>query len=123
MDAQQLSSEGYFNKFIRSGARIEPAGCSLCMGNQARVKEGSSVVSTSTRNFPHRLGTDANVFLASAELSAIAAMLGKMPTVEQYHWHMDKINATREETYRYLNFDTLSEYQVAEKRRIDVITI
>jgi aconitate hydratase 2/2-methylisocitrate dehydratase len=123
MDAQQLSNEGYFNKFIRSGARIEPAGCSLCMGNQARVKEGSSVVSTSTRNFPHRLGTDANVFLASAELSAIAAMLGKMPTVEQYHWHMDKINAAREETYRYLNFDALSEYQVQEKRQIDVITI
>lgn len=123
MDAQQLSSEGYFNKFIRSGARIEPAGCSLCMGNQARVKEGSSVVSTSTRNFPHRLGTDANVFLASAELSAIAAMLGKMPTVEQYHWHMDKINDTREETYRYLNFHTLAEYQVAEKQRIDVVTM
>ncbi|SKC21827.1 aconitase [Kosakonia radicincitans] len=123
MDAQQLSSEGYFNKLIRSGARIEPAGCSLCMGNQARVKEGSSVVSTSTRNFPHRLGTDAKVFLASAELSAIAAMLGKMPTVEQYLWHMDRINDTREDTYRYLNFHQLAEYQTAGNERIDVVTI
>lgn len=123
MDAQQLSSEGYFNKFIQSGARIEPAGCSLCMGNQARVREGSSVVSTSTRNFPHRLGTDANVFLASAELSAIAAILGKMPTVEQYHWHMDRINDSREDTYRYLNFHTLTEYQLADNSRIDVVTV
>ncbi|PTA92484.1 bifunctional aconitate hydratase 2/2-methylisocitrate dehydratase [Kosakonia sp. H7A] len=123
MDAQQLSSEGYFNKLIRSGARIEPAGCSLCMGNQARVKEGSSVVSTSTRNFPHRLGTDAKVFLASAELSAIAAMLGKMPTVEQYLWHMDRINDTREDTYRYLNFHQLAEYQTAGNEHIDVVTI
>jgi aconitate hydratase 2/2-methylisocitrate dehydratase len=123
MDAQQLSNEGYFNKLIRAGARIEPAGCSLCMGNQARVKEGSSVVSTSTRNFPHRLGTDAKVFLASAELSAIAAMLGKMPTVEQYLWHMDRINDTREDTYRYLNFHQLAEYQTTGNERIDVVTI
>lgn len=111
MDAQQLSSEGYFNKFIKSGARIEPAGCSLCMGNQARVRQGSHVVSTSTRNFPHRTGTDAKVFLASAELSAVAAIVGKMPTVEQYFWHMDRINDTRDDTYRYLNFDRLPEYQ------------
>lgn len=111
MDARQLSSEGYYNKFIKAGARIEPAGCSLCMGNQARVRQGSSVVSTSTRNFPNRLGTDAQVFLASAELSAVAAMIGKMPTVEQYFWHMDKINETRDDTYRYLNFDRLPEYQ------------
>ncbi|MBW7983810.1 bifunctional aconitate hydratase 2/2-methylisocitrate dehydratase [Enterobacillus tribolii] len=111
MDAQQLSKEGYFNQFIKSGARIEPAGCSLCMGNQARVRQGSHVVSTSTRNFPNRLGTNANVFLASAELSAVAAILGKMPTVEQYFWYMDKINSTRDDTYRYLNFDRLPEYQ------------
>ncbi|BFO33916.1 MULTISPECIES: bifunctional aconitate hydratase 2/2-methylisocitrate dehydratase [Klebsiella] len=111
MDARQLASEGYFNQFIKTGARIEPAGCSLCMGNQARVRQGSSVVSTSTRNFPNRLGTDANVFLASAELSAVAAMIGKMPTVEQYFWHMDKIKATRDDIYRYLNFDRLPEYQ------------
>ncbi|SFT67351.1 aconitase [Kosakonia arachidis] len=123
MDAQQLSREGYFNKLIRTGARIEPAGCSLCMGNQARVKEGSSVVSTSTRNFPHRLGTDAKVFLASAELSAIAAMLGKMPTVEQYLWHMERINDTREDTYRYLNFHQLAAYQTEGNDRIDVVTV
>lgn len=111
MDAQQLFSAGYFNKFIKSGARIEPAGCSLCMGNQARVKEGSNVVSTSTRNFPHRLGTDAKVFLASAELSAVTAIIGKIPTVEQYFWHMDRINEDRDEIYRCLNFDQLPEYQ------------
>lgn len=81
------------------------------MGNQARVRQGSHVVSTSTRNFPHRLGTDAKVFLASAELSAVAAIVGKMPTVEQYFWHMDRINDTRDDTYRYLNFDRLPEYQ------------
>lgn len=120
MDAQQLSSEGYFNMFIKSGARIEPAGCSLCMGNQARVRQGSHVVSTSTRNFPNRLGTDAKVFLASAELSAVAAMTGKMPTVEQYFWHMDKIQGTRDDTYRYLNFDRLPEYQLTVNEK-DII--
>lgn len=121
MDAQQLAREGYFNTFIRSGARIEPAGCSLCMGNQARVRQRSRVVSTSTRNFPHRLGTDASVFLASAELSAVAAIIGKMPTVEQYLWHMERINATRDDTYRYLNFDRLPEYQLtAEDKAVTV---
>ncbi|NDJ58791.1 bifunctional aconitate hydratase 2/2-methylisocitrate dehydratase [Enterobacteriaceae bacterium 4M9] len=123
MDAQQLSSEGYFNKFIQAGARIEAAGCSLCMGNQARVREGSNVVSTSTRNFPHRLGTNANVFLASAELSAVAAIIGKMPTVEQYFWHMDNIEETRNDTYRYLNFDQLPEYQLATSKKIDVVSL
>lgn len=123
MDAQQLSSEGYFNKFIQSGARIEPAGCSLCMGNQARVREGSHVVSTSTRNFPHRLGTDAKVFLASAELSAIAAIIGEIPTAEQYFWYMDKINANHEDIYRYLNFDRLPEYQPFSNNKIAVVTI
>ncbi len=114
MDARQLASEGYFNQFIKTGARIEPAGCSLCMGNQARVRQGSSVVSTSTRNFPNRLGTDANVFLASAELSAVAAMIGKMPTVEQYFWHMDKIKASRDDIYRYLNFESAARVSVNE---------
>ncbi len=123
MDAQQLSSEGYFNKFIQAGARIEAAGCSLCMGNQARVREGSNVVSTSTRNFPHRLGTNASVFLASAELSAIAAIIGKMPTVEQYFWHMDNIEKTRDDTYRYLNFDQLPEYQPVTRKAIDVVSL
>ncbi|NAT79978.1 aconitate hydratase B, partial [Dickeya dadantii] len=83
MDAHQLSDEGYFSQFIKSGVRIEPAGCSLCMGNQARVKAGSHVVSTSTRNFPHRLGTDASVYLASAELSTVAAILGRLPSAAE----------------------------------------
>ncbi|WP_368541870.1 bifunctional aconitate hydratase 2/2-methylisocitrate dehydratase [Enterobacter soli] len=123
MDAQQLAREGYFNQFIKSGARIEPAGCSLCMGNQARVREGSNVVSTSTRNFPHRLGTNAKVFLASAELSTVAAIIGKMPTVEEYFSYTDKLHDSHENIYRYLSFDTLSEYQCAEDDNIRVINL
>ncbi|HFZ8993994.1 TPA: bifunctional aconitate hydratase 2/2-methylisocitrate dehydratase [Citrobacter freundii] len=123
MDAQQLSREGYFSQFIKSGARIEPAGCSLCMGNQARVREGSNVVSTSTRNFPHRLGTNAQVFLASAELSTVAAMLGKMPTVEQYFSYTDKLHDAHEDIYRYLSFDTLTEYQNTESDNIKVVNM
>lgn len=123
MDAQQLSREGYFSQFIKSGARIEPAGCSLCMGNQARVREGSNVVSTSTRNFPNRLGTNAKVFLASAELSTVAAMLGKMPTVEEYFSYTDKLYDAHEDIYRYLSFDTLSEYQITEGDNIKVVNL
>ncbi len=110
MDAARLKEEGYFNTFIQAGARIEPAGCSLCMGNQARVKENSTVVSTSTRNFPNRLGKEANVYLASAELSAIAAILGRLPTVEEYQYSMKKIETVAPETYRYLDFNELPEY-------------
>ncbi|WP_368526072.1 bifunctional aconitate hydratase 2/2-methylisocitrate dehydratase [Enterobacter asburiae] len=123
MDAQQLSREGYFNQFIKAGARIEPAGCSLCMGNQARVREGSSVVSTSTRNFPHRLGTNAKVFLASAELSTVAAMLGKMPTVEEYFDYTNKLHDAHENIYRYLSFDTLAEYQLNESVNINIVSV
>ncbi|HCM9192568.1 TPA: bifunctional aconitate hydratase 2/2-methylisocitrate dehydratase [Enterobacter cloacae subsp. dissolvens] len=123
MDAQQLSREGYFNQFIQSGARIEPAGCSLCMGNQARVREGSHVVSTSTRNFPHRLGTNAKVFLASAELSTVAAILGKMPTVEEYFSFTDKLHDAHENIYRYLSFDTLAEYQTTRGDNIQIVTV
>ncbi|QOV80812.1 bifunctional aconitate hydratase 2/2-methylisocitrate dehydratase [Enterobacter asburiae] len=123
MDAQQLSREGYFNQFIKAGARIEPAGCSLCMGNQARVREGSSVVSTSTRNFPHRLGTNAKVFLASAELSTVAAMLGKMPTVEKYFDYTNKLHDAHENIYRYLSFDTLAEYQLNESVNINTVSV
>lgn len=123
MDAQQLSREGYFNQFIQSGARIEPAGCSLCMGNQARVREGSHVVSTSTRNFPHRLGTNAKVFLASAELSTVAAILGKMPTVDEYFSHTVKLSDANENIYRYLSFDTLTEYQSGEDDNIRVVNL
>lgn len=123
MDAQQLSREGYFSQFIKSGARIEPAGCSLCMGNQARVQEGSHVVSTSTRNFPHRLGTNAKVFLASAELSTVAAILGRMPTVEEYFSYTVKLHDANENIYRYLSFDTLTEYKTEEDDNIQVVNL
>lgn len=123
MDAQQLSREGYFSQFIKAGARIEPAGCSLCMGNQARVQEGSHVVSTSTRNFPHRLGTNAKVFLASAELSTVAAILGRMPTVEEYFSFTAKLHDANENIYRYLSFDTLTEYKTEEDDNIQVVNL
>ncbi|AVH15745.1 bifunctional aconitate hydratase 2/2-methylisocitrate dehydratase [Enterobacter sp. SGAir0187] len=123
MDARHLSREGYFSQFIKSGARIEPAGCSLCMGNQARVREGSHVVSTSTRNFPHRLGTNASVFLASAELSSVAAILGKMPTVDEYFRYTDKLHGAHENIYRYLSFDTLTEYQITEGDNIPIVSV
>jgi len=110
MDAAQLTEEGYYSVFGKSGARIEIPGCSLCMGNQARVADGSTVVSTSTRNFPNRLGTGANVYLASAELAAIAALLGRLPTPEEYLGYMAQVDKTAVDTYRYLNFDKLSQY-------------
>lgn len=115
MDAHQLSDEGYFNQFIKSGVRIEPAGCSLCMGNQARVKAGSHVVSTSTRNFPHRLGTDASVYLASAELSTVAAILGRLPSAAEYLQQVAILSQSASEIYRYLNFASSAD-PMAEKR-------
>ncbi|WP_145561436.1 bifunctional aconitate hydratase 2/2-methylisocitrate dehydratase [Yersinia bercovieri] len=110
MDAAQLTEEGYYSIFGNSGARIEIPGCSLCMGNQARVADGATVVSTSTRNFPNRLGTGANVYLASAELAAIASLLGRLPTPDEYQTYMAQVDKTAEDTYRYLNFDQLSQY-------------
>jgi aconitate hydratase 2/2-methylisocitrate dehydratase len=110
MDEAQLVEEGYYHVFGVAGARTEMPGCSLCMGNQARVAPGCTVVSTSTRNFPNRLGQGANVYLASAELAAIASIEGKLPTVAEYMLYMDKINATAADTYRYLNFDELPEF-------------
>ncbi len=110
MDAAQLTEEGYYSVFGKSGARIEIPGCSLCMGNQARVADGATVVSTSTRNFPNRLGAGANVYLASAELAAVASLLGRLPTPEEYLQFMDKVDETATDTYRYLNFDQLSQY-------------
>lgn len=110
MDAAQLTEEGYYSIFGKSGARIEIPGCSLCMGNQARVANGATVVSTSTRNFPNRLGTGANVYLASAELAAVASLLGRLPTSEEYLKFMDKVDETAQDTYRYLNFDQLQQY-------------
>ncbi len=110
MDAAQLTEEGYYSVFGKSGARVEIPGCSLCMGNQARVADGATVVSTSTRNFPNRLGNGANVYLASAELAAIASLLGRLPTPEEYLSYMAEVDKTAVDTYRYLNFDKLSEY-------------
>jgi aconitate hydratase 2/2-methylisocitrate dehydratase len=110
MDAAQLTEEGYYSVFGKSGARIEIPGCSLCMGNQARVQDGATVVSTSTRNFPNRLGNGANVFLASAELAAVASLLGKLPTPDEYQQFMVQVDKTADDTYRYLNFDQLGQY-------------
>ncbi|MFC0180522.1 bifunctional aconitate hydratase 2/2-methylisocitrate dehydratase [Thorsellia kenyensis] len=110
MDAAQLTEEGYYSKFGRSGARLEMPGCSLCMGNQARVADGASVVSTSTRNFPNRLGKDANVYLASAELAAVTAILGRIPTLDEYLEAMSHVDKTKDDTYRYLNFNELDYY-------------
>jgi aconitate hydratase 2/2-methylisocitrate dehydratase len=111
MDQAELSKEGHYGTFGTAGARMEMPGCSLCMGNQAQVREGATVVSTSTRNFPNRLGKGANVYLASAELSAIAARLGRIPTVAEYHAYMGVVNADGAKIYRYMNFDQITEYQ------------
>ena len=111
MDQQQLSDEGYYNIYGRAGARTEMPGCSLCMGNQARVAPKSTVVSTSTRNFPNRLGQGANVYLASAELAAVAAVEGKLPTVAEYMKYAETINSMSGEIYRYMNFHEMEEYQ------------
>lgn len=110
MDAAELTKEGHYGVLGSAGARMEMPGCSLCMGNQAQVREGATVVSTSTRNFPNRLGKNSNVFLASAELSAIASKLGRLPTVEEYHADMGVLNAKGAEVYRYMNFDQIEEY-------------
>ncbi|WP_432473477.1 bifunctional aconitate hydratase 2/2-methylisocitrate dehydratase [Amphritea sp. HPY] len=113
MDAAQLTEEGYYNIFGKAGARMEMPGCSLCMGNQARVGDNTTVVSTSTRNFPNRLGTGANVYLSSAELAAVAALTGKLPTVAEYMEYALKIDSMAEDVYRYLNFDQIQSYQDA----------
>jgi aconitate hydratase 2 / 2-methylisocitrate dehydratase len=110
MDRDQLTEEGYYGIFGRAGVRIETPGCSLCMGNQARVADKSTVMSTSTRNFPNRLGTGANVYLASAELSAVGAILGRIPNLEEYLTYAKQINATAADTYRYLNFHRMGQY-------------
>ena len=110
MDEKQLMEEGIYNVFGTSGARTELPGCSLCMGNQARVLANSTVVSTSTRNFPNRLGDGADVFLASAELAAIASVLGKLPSPQEYLKYMEEINPLADDIYRYLNFNEIEQY-------------
>ena len=119
MDEKQLMEEGIYNIFGVSGARTEVPGCSLCMGNQARVMPGSTVVSTSTRNFPNRLGDGADVFLASAELAAISSVIGRLPSVEEYHKYMNDINPLADNIYRYLNFNEIDSY-VEEANNADI---
>jgi aconitate hydratase 2/2-methylisocitrate dehydratase len=115
MDAAELTREGHYGVFGAAGARTEMPGCSLCMGNQAQVREGATVVSTSTRNFPNRLGKNTNVYLASAELAAIASKLGRIPTVAEYSENMGVINKDSSQIYQYLNFDKLEEYAEVAK--------
>ncbi len=110
MDQSELIKEGHYAAFGTAGARTEMPGCSLCMGNQAQVREGATVISTSTRNFPNRLGKNSNVFLASAELAAIASKLGKIPTVAEYHEAMGIVNKEAASIYKYMNFDQIPEY-------------
>ncbi|SFT64632.1 bifunctional aconitate hydratase 2/2-methylisocitrate dehydratase [Halomonas saccharevitans] len=120
MDQHQLTEEGYYGIYGRAGARMEMPGCSLCMGNQARVAAKSTVVSTSTRNFPNRLGDGANVYLASAELAAVAAVEGRLPSVDEYRRYMSEFDAMAGEIYRYMNFHEIEEYQNAASNVIPV---
>ncbi|WP_313314372.1 bifunctional aconitate hydratase 2/2-methylisocitrate dehydratase [Stutzerimonas nitrititolerans] len=124
MDAHQLTEEGYYGIYGKAGARMEMPGCSLCMGNQARVQTGSTVVSTSTRNFPNRLGDATNVYLASAELAAVASITGKLPTVEEYMQYAKQIDTMSADVYRYLSFDQIAEFrESAAKAKIDVVAV
>ncbi|WP_454689343.1 bifunctional aconitate hydratase 2/2-methylisocitrate dehydratase [Achromobacter aloeverae] len=111
MDAQQLTEEGHYGVFGSAGARTEMPGCSLCMGNQAQVREGATVMSTSTRNFPNRLGKNTNVYLGSAELAAICSKLGRIPTREEYMADIGVINENGDKIYQYLNFDKIEDYK------------
>jgi aconitate hydratase 2/2-methylisocitrate dehydratase len=113
MDAMILSEEGYYSVLGKSGARMEMPGCSLCMGNQAQVRKGSTAISTSTRNFPNRLGLDTQVYLGSAELSAICALAGKIPTVAEYMERIQAVNAKAADVYRYMNFDQIDQFKEA----------
>jgi aconitate hydratase 2/2-methylisocitrate dehydratase len=122
MDQAQLMEEGYYNIYGRAGVRTEMPGCSLCMGNQARVLAGATVLSTSTRNFPNRLGDGANVYLCSAELAAVGAIVGKIPTTEEYMEYANKIESMSGDVFRYLNFDRMDEFQqAAESAKANII--
>ncbi len=124
MDQHQLTEEGYYGIYGRAGARLEMPGCSLCMGNQARVETGSTVVSTSTRNFPNRLGDATNVYLASAELAAVASILGRLPTVEEYMVYAAQIDTMAADVYRYLSFDQIAGFrESAAKAKIDMVAL
>lgn len=124
MDQHQLTEEGYYGIYGKAGARMEMPGCSLCMGNQARVASNSTVVSTSTRNFPNRLGDGANVYLASAELAAVASIMGKLPSVEEYMQYAKDIDSMASDVYRYLSFDQIAEFrESAAKAKIEAVEI
>ncbi|MDN0082314.1 bifunctional aconitate hydratase 2/2-methylisocitrate dehydratase [Crenobacter sp. SG2305] len=119
MDAAELTKEGFYNTFGTAGARTEMPGCSLCMGNQAQVKEGATVISTSTRNFPNRLGKNTNVYLGSAELAAIASKMGKLPTPAEYLAEIGVVTQNADKIYKYMNFDQIEEFkEVAESVNI-----
>ncbi|MCW5614164.1 MAG: bifunctional aconitate hydratase 2/2-methylisocitrate dehydratase [Rhodocyclaceae bacterium] len=111
MDAMILNEEGYYVDLGKSGARMEPPGCSLCMGNQAQIRKGSTAMSTSTRNFPNRLGIDTQVYLGSAELAAVCALTGKIPTVAEYQAQVQSLGAKAGEVYRYMNFDQIEAFK------------
>jgi aconitate hydratase 2/2-methylisocitrate dehydratase len=124
MDEHTLMEEGYYNIFGRAGARMEMPGCSLCMGNQARVASGSTVLSTSTRNFPNRLGDGANVYLTSAELAAVGGILGKLPTPGEYMEYAKNLDSMATDIYRYMNFDQIESFQkAANEARINAVEI
>jgi aconitate hydratase 2/2-methylisocitrate dehydratase len=113
MDAKRLTEEGYYSVFGSAGARIEIPGCSLCMGNQARVSDNAVVFSTSTRNFDNRLGKDTKVYLGSAELAAVCAMLGRLPSAQEYQNIVPKkINEKKEDIYKYLNFNLIEDFKL-----------
>ncbi len=115
MDALILTEEGYYSVLGKAGARMEMPGCSLCMGNQAQIRKGSTAMSTSTRNFPNRLGIDTRVYLGSAELAAMCALMGKIPSVAEYMENIQVVNAKAADIYRYMNFDQIPEFvEVAE---------
>ncbi len=119
MDAQQLTAEGHYGTLGRTGARMEMPGCSLCMGNQAQIRKGATVMSTSTRNFPNRLGIETNVYLGSAELAAVCSALGRIPTKEEYMSHIGVIDKNAADIYRYMNFDQIEEFRsVADEVKI-----
>ena len=112
MDEYILTQEGYYGILGRTGARLEMPGCSLCMGNQAQIRRGSTAFSTSTRNFPNRLGIDSRVFLGSAELAAICALLGKIPTMAEYLVQVGIVGQKAGDIYRYMNFDQIADFRV-----------
>ncbi|BBP46013.1 aconitate hydratase B [Thiosulfatimonas sediminis] len=123
MDERQLIEEGYYSTYGKVGARTEMPGCSLCMGNQARVADNATVFSTSTRNFPNRLGNDANVYLGSAELAAVCAAMGKLPTVAEYMDKVAMLDTMGDDVYRYLQFDEMADYEVISPKKLEEIGV